>query len=104
MLDIVKFETGKDLKIENSIAPKAANVVDTQLSELVYAPGFGVDLKYFLQDDLQFQTSSFRAYLVQRLIEHQVNVTEVITTLETFLQSNTFFVGDAAPASKGLMI
>jgi hypothetical protein len=94
MMDIVEVAEGKDLNMLDSIVPKAANVVGTQLGSLAYAPTFGVDLKYFLSSDLQFQNESFKAYLIQRLTEEQVNVTDAIDYVNTFSEQITFYVGD----------
>lgn len=103
MLDIVSIEDGKDLGIANSAAPRAANVASTQMGEKNFlAPTFGVDLKYFLANDFQFQTISFQAYLVQRLVEHKISVGEVVSILEPLVERMTFPVGDAE-TSKGLV-
>lgn len=93
MLDALTPVDGQDLQIVNSITPKAANVLNVQLGSLSFAPGFGVDQKYFISDEFQFQAESFKAYLVQRLTQHQVNVAQVISTLNGFVQNNTFTVG-----------
>lgn len=93
-LDIVRIQDGFDLGVALSAAPKAANVVSTQYGDLEYAQDFGVDMKYFLQEGLQFQTESYRAHLIERLVQHQVNVFSV-TELKRLLDiSMTFEVGD----------
>jgi hypothetical protein len=104
MLDIIEIEDGKDLLILDSVVKRAANVISTQLGSLEYAPDFGVDLKYFLQDQIQFQNDSFKAYLVQRLTEHQINVSEVIEVLDSFSSKFGFSVGDANQSSRGLIL
>lgn len=102
MRDIVELpEDGNDLGLADSIAPKAGNICAVQLGTLEYALDFGVDLKYFLESDLQFQNASFKAYLVQRLTEQNVNVSSVVEVLETLLQRLTFNVGDVSANVKG---
>jgi hypothetical protein len=104
MMDIVEIREGQDLGIADAAVMKAGNVLSIQLGSLEYAPDFGVDLKFFLQDSLQFQNESFRAYLVQRLTEHQINIAQVVETLETFTAMFSFSVGDANQSSKGLIV
>ncbi len=103
MLDIVQVEDGKDLGFADSSVTKAANVLSVQLGDLEYAPNFGVDFKFFIDNTIQFQNESFKAYLVQRLSEHQVNVGEVLETLETLFTRFIFFVGDSNVNTKGLI-
>jgi trans-2-enoyl-CoA reductase len=104
MLDIVKIEDGKDLQIADSAVPKAANVIGTQLASLEYAPNLGVDLKYFLQSDFQIPVLSFKTYLVQRLLQHQVNVSQCVSQIEALFNQFTFFVDDANKDAKGLIV
>jgi hypothetical protein len=95
MLDIVKVEENEDLTIMDSIAPKAGNVLSVQLDSLEYAQGMGVDLAYFFESDFQFQSESFKAYLIQRLIEQQVNVFQVLDLVNTLYRRLVWFVGQS---------
>lgn len=95
MTDIVSAKDGFDLGVADAVAPKAANLVSTQVGELEYAPTFGVDLKYFLQSEFQFQNESFKAYLVDRITQNQINVSEVLEIVEALQTKYTFKVGDA---------
>lgn len=104
MMDIVESNQGEDLKIFDSIVSKAGNVLSVQLGDLEYAPDFGVDLKFFLQSDFQFQNDSFKAYLVQRLVESQVNVAQVMETIETLFTKYTHYVGDFRETTGGLIL
>lgn len=105
MLDIVEIpEDGRDIGIQDSAVPKAANVLSVQLGSLEYAPTFGVDLDYFLQSGLQFQNESFKGYLVQRLTESQVKVAEVETMIEKLYQENTISVAAADEDTSGGLI
>lgn len=93
MIDITKVVLGKDLFVEDSVAPKAANVISTQLGSLDYAVDFGADQQYFLDQQLEFQTQSYVAYLVERLSIHGINVSDVTEVLTTFTNMFTFSVG-----------
>lgn len=104
MKDIIEVNDGQDLNVLDSIVAKAGNVLSIQLGSLEYAQEFGVDYKFFLQSDFQFQNDSFRAYLVQRLTEHQVNVAEVTQVVDSLSQQYTHFVGDVKQSSGGLIL
>lgn len=103
MLDIVQIEDGKDLVIADSAAPKAGNVLSIQIGDLEYAPDFGVDLRFFLQEQLQFQNESFRAYLVERLTQSQISVDQVVEIIDTFTSKFIFDVGDGGESVRGLI-
>lgn len=104
MIDIVKIEDGLDIGVQDSIVPKAANVLSIQLGALEYAQDFGIDKSFFLQSDFQFQNDSFKSYMLQRLTESQVNVSQVVDVLETLFQQLTFYVGDAKKTNGGLIL
>jgi hypothetical protein len=101
MKDITSI--GTDLTVLNSQANKAANVLSIQIGELEYAPTFGIDLRFFLDENLQFQNESFKSYLIQRLAEHHINVNQVLEALETFYQQFTFTVGESESISGGFI-
>lgn len=103
MLDIAEVQNGQDLKLLNTAAPRAGNVLSIQIGSLEYAPTFGVDYKYFIESDFQFQNESFKAYLVQRITEHQINVAQVTDTLESIYSRITFSVGDANVVGRSLL-
>lgn len=102
--DIVGIPDGTDLQLARSDVAKAANVLSVQLGELEYAPNFGVDHKYFLDAEVAFQNESYRAYLVQRLVEHQVNIMQCVSTLSAFMETITYQVGEPFENGKGLVI
>lgn len=105
MLDIVSIpEDGRDLGFAETAVTKAGNVVTTQIGSLEYAPEFGVDLKFFLQESIQFQNESFRAYIVERLSQHQINVSSVSETIDAFVSRFTYSVGDAGDKLKGMIL
>jgi len=104
MKDIVGAEDGNDLSVLDAVVAKAGNVLSMQVNDLEYAPSLGVDLSFFLESDFQFQNESFKAYLVQRLIEHQVNVAKVIDTVNTLYTKYTHFVGDSNEVGGGLIL
>lgn len=92
MIDITSI-TGGDLVLVDTQVSKAGNVLRAQIGDLEYAPDFGIDLRFFLDPDFQFQNESFKSYLIQRLAEHNVSVAQVLETLETFYLKFTFEVG-----------
>lgn len=102
MIDITSVSEG-DLVVLDAQTPKAANVLQVQLGTLEYAPEFGIDLEFFLDEDFQFQNESFKSYLIQRLSEHHVNVNQVLEALEQFYLQFTFVVGDVAIKSGGFI-
>ncbi len=105
MIDIVAVGEGEggDIRVFDAQTSKAANVLGVQLGKLEYAPDFGVDLEFFIQEDFQFQNESFKSYLIQRLSEHHVNVNEVIEEFESLFEKLTFVVGDADKNTGGFI-
>jgi hypothetical protein len=93
VIDIVSV--GSDLVVYDAQTSKAANVLSVQLGSLEYAPTFGIDIKFFLDPDFQFQNESFKSYLIQRLAENQINVSQVLDELFQLFEKYTFYVGDA---------
>ncbi len=104
MKDIIEALEGDDLNVMDSIVAKAGNVASVQLASLEYSQDFGVDLRFFLTSDFQLQNASFKAYLVQRLTESQVNVSEVLDALDLLFEKYTFMVGDNAEENGGLIL
>lgn len=92
MIDIVAVST--DLQLYDAQSPKAANVLSVQLGALEYAPDFGIDMEFFLNPAFQYQTESFKSYLIQRLSESLVNVNEVLDVVDRFTETFVFYVGD----------
>lgn len=103
MRDIVQVRNGFDLGIADSDIPKAANILSVQLGELEYEKDFGIDKKYFLTQSIRFQPESFRTYVVQRLTENQINVSNVIGLLTALYGKYTFYVGNRNQNVKGLI-
>jgi hypothetical protein len=104
MIDIIELQDGEDMIMRDSVVAKAGNVLSIQIGSLEYSSEFGVDLNYFMQSDFQFQNESFQAYCVTRLTESQVNVSDVITSVEALLEKYTYFVGEQNQAIGGLNI
>ena len=77
MIDIVSFNDGEDLGVQNTQVPRAANILSVQLGSPEYAQDIGVDLKYFLSQDFKFENESFRAYLIEVLANSGINVSSV---------------------------
>lgn len=89
MIDITGVEDGPlgDMIIQETQTQRAANILSIQIGSLEYAPDFGIDLKYFLDNSIRFQTSSFKAYLVERLASYGINATEVVTQIDSLSQN-----------------
>lgn len=92
IVDIMEFE---DLVIRKTETPRAANVLSTQLGSLEYLPNFGIDLRYFLESEFRLQNASFKAYCVERLLSHQINVVNVLETVETLFTRYIFEIGES---------
>lgn len=95
MLKDITSLDGTDLGVEQNEAPRAANILRTQLGELAYAEDLGVDLRYFLESEFRIQNASFKAYLVQRLLEHKINVVSVVEVVNNLYASYVFDVGSS---------
>lgn len=105
MIDIVEIpEDGRDIGFADTAVVKAGNVVSTQLGSLEYAPEFGVDLRFFIQDKIQFQNASFRSYIVERLSQAEINVSNVTEVIESFMSRFTYSVGNTGDKIKGMIL
>lgn len=90
MIDIVSADDGQDFGILDTQAPRAANILSVQFGALEYEPELGVDLKFFLSKEYNFENEAFKAYLITTLANRGINVIEVIDQLDTFTQNYTF--------------
>lgn len=88
MTDIVSVTT--DIGLFDSQVPKATNILSVQLGALEYAQTLGIDLKYFLSEDVRFQNASFKAYLVEVLANNGINVAGVLEAIENLFTQYTF--------------
>lgn len=86
MIDIVGFDPVQGMQLYDTQTERAANILSVQLGALEYEPDFGIDLRYFLTEKVNFQDDSFKAYLVQALASRAINVAslvEVINALDS---------------------
>jgi hypothetical protein len=97
-LDIFEVTSG-DMVVVDGDAAKAGNVLSIQIGDLEYQPEFGIDKKFFLESEFEFQNESFKSYMVQRLLAQQINVVSVLSVIETFQEAYTFNIGN--PVSSG---
>jgi hypothetical protein len=88
MIDVV--EINSDMRFYDTNVKRAENVLATQLGSLDYEPDFGIDLRYFLSEEFEFQNESFRAYLLQRLAESNIDVSSILEVVETLYTQYTF--------------
>lgn len=100
MIDIIDITD--DIKTYDTSVTRAENVLSVQLGSLDYAPDFGVDLRYFLSEEFEFQNDSFKAYLLQRLAEHSIDVFRVTETVENLFTQFGFGIS-AKKTSTGLV-
>lgn len=92
MIDIITAEDGEDLKVFDTETQRAANILAVQLGSLEYGPEIGIDLNYFLTESLRFQNESFQSYLIEVLANRGINVTSVISLIETLSTTLTIDV------------
>lgn len=87
MIDIA--EVGTDLTMVDTQTSRAANILSVQIGALEYAQDLGIDLRYFLSEDIEFQNDSFKAYLVQILAKWGINVANLTEVLEALSSDYT---------------
>lgn len=92
MIDIVSNETGKDMGLYNTQAPKAGNILSIQVGSLEYAQDFGIDLAYFLDENFKYQNDSFISYLIETLANRGVNVAEILQNNQNLFKELTIKV------------
>lgn len=90
MIDIVSTIQGQDMGVFDTQTCRAANILSVQLGALEYEPTLGIDLKYFLSEEFQFQNASFRAYLIEVLANNGINVASVLEQIENLFTVLTF--------------
>lgn len=93
MIDIVRVYPGEDLGLFDTDVERAKNILSVQQGELSFEPDFGIDLKYFLSEEFQFQNESFKSYCVQRLAFYGVNVSSVVETVNSLFNDLVFSIG-----------
>jgi hypothetical protein len=81
MIDITSMDAS-GMGTYNTQTHRAANILQIQIGSLEYCPLIGIDLKYFLNEELRFQNESFQAYLVQTLAEKSINVASLFESLD----------------------
>lgn len=81
MIDIVSSDEN-GMETYNTQTERAANILSVQLGALEYEKTIGIDLRYFLSDELRFQNESFKAYIVQVLATKGINVANLVETIE----------------------
>jgi hypothetical protein len=89
MKDITEI-TSSGLQVADTQVPRATNILSVQVGALEYAKELGIDLRYFLDNAVEFQNESFQAYLVEVLAENGINVTSLLTTIQTLFAEYNF--------------
>lgn len=92
MIDVSVGAAGLDLATYNTDTNRATNILSVQTGALEYAPDFGIDLDFFLSPDFKFQTESFKAYCIERLASHGINVTALTESVQSLFTQFNFEV------------
>ena len=101
MIDIVSLGSG-GMGLYDTQTERAANILSVQIGDLEYAQDLGIDLRYFMEENIKFQNESFKAYLVQVLAGRGINVASMIEVLQP-LSSDYDFVLSPQETSTGLV-
>lgn len=81
MIDIVSSNSD-GMGLYDTQTERAKNILAVQLGALTYEPTLGIDLRYFMQENLQFQNESFKSYLIQVLANYSINVASLAESIE----------------------
>lgn len=92
MIDIVTADA-LGLGLFDTDVERAKNILSIQIGALEYLPDFGIDLRYFLNENFVFQNESFKSYLIERLSAYAVNVTSVDDYIDALFEKYTFNIG-----------
>lgn len=90
MIDIIVGMPGEDLGVYDTQVEKAKNILSVQLGALEYIPDFGIDLKFFLDEEFKFQNESFKSYLIVTLANNLINVASLIEIVEPLISDYIF--------------
>jgi len=88
MIDIIGV--GSDLSIYNTQTERAKNILSVQLGSLEYAQDLGIDLNYFLSEEIRLQDDSFKSYCIQTLANRGINISSVIEVVDRLSKQYTF--------------
>lgn len=104
MIDIIGVEAGTtgDMQVYDTNIEKAKNVLSIQLGALSYLELFGIDLRYFLSSEFEFQNTSFNSYLVQVLATNGINVTSITEVTQALYNTLGIEIG-SQPTSTSLI-
>ena len=102
--DISGTTQGQDMRIYKTDTGRAGNILSVQLGALEYAPDFGIDLRYFLDNEFRFQNESFKAYLVQVLTSYGINVSSVSETVSDLFNTLQISVGESGSSREGFVV
>jgi len=91
MIDIVSAGPS-GMETYNTQTERAANILSVQLGTLEYDQTLGIDLKYFLSEELRFQNESFKAYIVQVLATKGINVANLIETMDALYSTYSVYL------------
>lgn len=85
--------------VSDTVVYKGRNILSIQEGSLEYAQETGIDLKQFLNPDVEIQNETFRAYAVEKLGEQGVNPVQVLTNQDAFRDIIEFTVEEIETGS-----
>ncbi|MDR0676045.1 MAG: hypothetical protein LBF97_03275 [Elusimicrobiota bacterium] len=85
MLDLTGELKNNDLELKNATVYRVKNLFDIQQGDLIYLQDWGVDLNYWILDDLKFQDMTFIAYLQSRCIDYAIQIENIETVIQEFI-------------------
>jgi hypothetical protein len=103
MIDIVRIVDGEDLGLFNTDVERAKNILSVQVGNLSYRPDMGIDLKYFLSEDFIYPNESFKSYLIQVLTNYSINVTSVLSEVNSLSEDLIFNIASPQDTSGGMV-
>ncbi|MDR3112941.1 MAG: hypothetical protein LBU09_01015 [Endomicrobium sp.] len=91
IIDIEDITT--DVVFRKDLLHKAENILKTQSGSLAYASSFGIDLDFFLINDVSFQNESLNAYIIDVLTKHYLTVADYSVVLKDFFANLNLKIG-----------
>lgn len=103
MIDLRVREDGRVERVE-TVVFKACNVLKVQEGSLTYAPQFGIDVRDFLNPDIEIQMETFKAYTIKKMTEIGINPVELLTNEQVLNTILNYKVVETDTAGRGLIV
>lgn len=91
MLDIETFIDGG--RVIDTDLFKAENLLSTQTGSLYYLFSFGINLSIFFTQEYNVQLDSFRAYVIDNLVQNGINLAKIASSIDKFLSTMILTIG-----------